>query len=264
MMTIREGNRMYIDCDGIKLNAYLDMPENAAEKCPLCIIIHGFTGHSEERHIVAVQKTLNKIGVATLRADMYGHGKSDGRFEDHTLFKWLTNILTVVDYAKGLDFVTDIYMTGHSQGGLSIMLAATMERDLIKAIMPLSPAAMIPEIARRGEVLGLKFDPDNIPDEMESWDGRKLKGNYVRVAQTIRVEDFIEKYENPVLIVHGDMDEAVSYEYSVKFSAQYKNCKFVTIPGDNHCYDHHLEMVTDAVKEFMLEQFAPDGRTDSL
>lgn len=250
------GTSMYIDCDGIKLNAYLDMPKNNPEKCPLCIIIHGFTGHSEERHIVAVQETLNEIGVATLRADMYGHGKSDGKFEDHTLFKWLTNILAVVDYAKKLDFVTDIYMAGHSQGGLSVMLAAAMERDIIKALIPLSPAAMIPEIARTGELLGLKFDPENIPDELEAWDGRKLKGNYARVAQTIRVEDFVDKYQKPVLIVHGDQDEAVPYEFSVKFSKQYKNCKLVTIPGDTHCYDHHLELVTEAVKEFMLEQIA--------
>ena len=69
---------MYIDCDGIKLNSYLDMPEGKPEKCPLCIMIHGFTGHSEERHIIGVQEALNEIGVATLRADMYGHGKSDG------------------------------------------------------------------------------------------------------------------------------------------------------------------------------------------
>lgn len=246
---------MYIDCDGIKLNAYLDMPKENIEKCPLCIIIHGFTGHSEERHIVAVQKALNEIGVATLRADMYGHGKSDGKFEDHTLFKWLTNILAVIDYAKKLDFVTDIYMAGHSQGGLSVLLAAAMERDIVKTIMLLSPAVMIPEIARTGELLGLKFDPENIPDEMEAWDGRKLNGNYVRVAQTIKIEDFVEKYQKPVLIVHGDQDEAVPYEFSVKLSKQYKNCKFVTIPGDNHCYDHRLELVTEAIKEFILSDY---------
>jgi pimeloyl-ACP methyl ester carboxylesterase len=190
---------------------------------------------------------------------MYGHGKSGGKFEDHTLFKWLTNILAVVDYAKKLDFVTDIYMAGHSQGGLSVMLAAAMERDIIKALIPLSPAAMIPEIARTGELLGLKFDPENIPDELEAWDGRKLKGNYVRVAQTIKVEDYIDKYQKPVLIVHGDQDEAVPYDSSVKFSKLYKNCKLVTIPGDTHCYDHHLELVTKAVKEFMLEQM---GKTN--
>lgn len=245
---------MYIDCDGVKLNAYLDMPKGNLKKFPLCIIIHGFTGHSEERHIIAVQKALNEIGVATLRADMYGHGKSDGKFENHTLYKWLTNILAVVDYAKSLDFVTDIYMAGHSQGGLSVMLAAAMERDVIKALMPLSPAAMIPEVARNGELLGLKFDPENIPEMLDAWDGRKLSGNYVRVAQTIDVEKAVEKYTKPVLIVHGDQDEAVPFESSVVFAKQYKNCKLVPIPGDTHCYDHHLEMVTDAVKEFMLEQ----------
>ena len=139
------------------------------------------------------------------------------------------------------------------------MLAAAMERDIIKALIPLSPAAMIPEIARTGELLGLKFNPENIPDELDAWDGRKLKGNYVRVAQTIKVEDYIDKYQKPVLIVHGDQDEAVPYNSSVKFSKLYKNCKLVTIPGDTHCYDHHLELVTKAVKEFMLEQM---GKTN--
>ncbi len=245
---------MFIDCDGIKLNAYLDMPKEKKEKCPLCIVIHGFTGHSEERHIVAVCEALNEIGVATLRADMYGHGKSDGKFEDHTLYKWLTNILAVVDYAKKLDFVTDIYMCGHSQGGLAVMLAAAMERDIVKALIPLSPAAMIPEIARTGELLGLKFDPENIPDELDAWDGRKLKGNYARVAQAINVEEAVDRYKKPVCIIHGDEDEAVPYSSSVKFSARYKDCKFVTIHGDTHCYDRHLDEVTAAVKEFMLER----------
>ena len=47
---------MYITDDGIRLNAEIDMPEGNAEKCPLVIIIHGFTGHLEERHILAVSK----------------------------------------------------------------------------------------------------------------------------------------------------------------------------------------------------------------
>ena len=68
-----EEKRMYIMDDGIRLNAKLDMPENHGEKCPLVIVIHGFTGHMAERHIVAVSQTLNSIGYATLRVDMYGH-----------------------------------------------------------------------------------------------------------------------------------------------------------------------------------------------
>ena len=43
-------------------------------------------------------------------------------------------------------------------------------------------------------------------------------------------------------------------EHLSTFAARYKDCKFVTIKGDTHCYDNHLDEVTAAVKEFMLER----------
>ena len=245
---------MYIMDDGIKLNAKLDMPTRAEGKHPLVIIIHGFTGHMEERHIVAVSQMLNEIGFATLRVDMYGHGNSDGKFKNHTLYKWLTNALTVIDYARSLVFVTDLYLCGHSQGGMTVMLAGAMKHEVIKGIIPLSPAWMIPDAARNGTLLGQDFDPDHIPDILPAWGDRGLNGNYVRVAQTIHVEEAIDRYEGPVLIVHGDQDEAVPVAYGVKAAERYKNCKLVLIPGDTHCYDHHLDQVLEAVRDWMREK----------
>lgn len=242
---------MYILDDGIRLNAYLDMPAGNPAKCPLVIVIHGFTGHSEERHITAAARTFNELGYAALRVDMYGHGKSDGAFRDHNLYKWLNNAMTVIDYARKLDFVTDLYLCGHSQGGMTVMLAAALKHDVIKGILPLSPATMIPELARRGELLGLKFDPEHIPDELEAWDGRRLGGNYARVAQTIHVEEAVARYHGPVLLVHGDADEAVPLEESIRAAQAYDNAKLVIIPGDTHCYDYHLDQVLDAIREWM-------------
>ena len=243
---------MYILDDGIRLNAKLDMPKEHTGKCPLVIVIHGFTGHMEETHITAVCETLNAIGFATLRADMYGHGNSDGQFENHTLYKWLTNALTLIDYARGLDFVTDLYLCGHSQGGMTVMLAGAMKHDVIKGLIPLSPAWMIPEAARNGTLLGQNFDPDHIPDVLPAWGDRGLNGNYVRVAQTIHVEDAIDRYTGPVLIVHGDLDEAVPVEYGIRAAERYRDCRLVIIRGDTHCYSNHLDQVLDAVREWML------------
>ena len=107
----------FIDSDGTRIHAKLERPEGA-EKGPLCILVHGFTGHMEERHITAVSRMLNEIGCAVLRIDMYGHGDSEGEFRNHTLYKWLTNVMTAVDYARTLDFVTDLYLCGHTHGGL--------------------------------------------------------------------------------------------------------------------------------------------------
>ena len=141
----------YITDDGIQLHAKLDMPEEK-EKCPLVIVFHGLTGNMEERHITAVSNAMNEIGFATLRVELYGHGKSGGAFEQHNLMKWINNAMTVTDYAKTLDFVTDLYICGHSQGGLLTMLAAGMRADDFKAAIPMSPAIVIPDGARKGNL----------------------------------------------------------------------------------------------------------------
>ena len=247
---------MFIQDDGIRLNIKLDMPTGwqPGQKCPLVVVIHGFTGHIEETHIVAVSKGINAVGFATLRADMYGHGHSDGEFKKHTLFKWMTNALTVIDYARTLDFATDIYLCGHSQGGLLVMLAAALKHDIIKGLIPLSPAWMIPEIARKGELLGERFDPDHIPEKLHGWHDLDLDGNYARVAQTIHVEEAIDRYRGPVLIIHGDEDETVPVEYGIRAAERYTNGKLVLIEGDDHCYDRHLDQVVAAVQDWLRQR----------
>ena len=243
----------YIDNDGIKLHAKLEMPEGK-EKCPLMIVVHGYTGDMEEAHIIGAANAAVECGFAALRVEMYGHGKSGGAFRDHTLYKWVTNMLAVVDHVRSYDFLTDLYLCGHSQGGLLVMLIAGMCPDRFRAIIPMSPAWMIPEYARAGEFLGAKIDPVNIPDEFIQNDEHLLSGNYVRVAQTIHVEDEIERYKGPVLIIHGDADEAVPYGYGVKAAKLYDNAKLVTIEGDDHCYNSHLDLVTEAIRDFLRSQ----------
>ena len=240
--------------DGIQLQAELDMPENAEGKLPVVVLIHGFTGYKEEWHILETSRVLTEAGYAVLRADMYGHGKSGGEFRNHTLFKWMTNAMTLIDYARNLEFASDIYLCGHSQGGLTAMLAAGLKHDLIKGLIAMSPACMIPEEARKGTLLELDFDPDNIPEVLDAWDNRKLDGNYARVAQTIRVEDYIDRYDGPVLVVHGDNDGAVPVIHGINAAKRYKNSELAIIHGDDHCYGFHLDQAVAAVKDWALRQ----------
>ncbi len=242
----------YISDDGIRLHSKLDMPQgwNEGDKCPLAIIIHGFTGHMEETHIKAVAKTFNELGIASLRVEMYGHGGSDGAFRNHNLFKWLNEAMTVTDYAKQLDFVTDLYICGHSQGGLTTVMLAGMKPDDFRAALPLSPAVHIEKGAKEGNMLGSVFDPLHIPEELEV-SGRKLSGNYIRAAQMLDIGGAIDRFTKPVLIVHGDEDEAIPVSSSAEAAERYNDCRLVVIKGDDHCYNYHLEEVLEAIREFI-------------
>ena len=247
-----ENREFYIDHDGIALHAKLTFPAGEKEKYPMLIILHGYTGDMEEPHIVAVAETAAQIGFAALRIELYGHGKSGGTFRDHTVPKWVSEMLTVIDYAKGLDFVDGLYLAGHSQGGLTVMLAAALKRDVLDGLIPLAPATVIPDMACRGQVFEAEFDPDHIPDEIIPSEGRVLSGNYVRTAQMLPVDEAIRMFRKPVLIVHADTDESVPVSYACDAAEAYANAQLVIIKGDTHCYDRKLPEMIKAVRDFLI------------
>ena len=241
---------MEIYDDGIRLSTILERP--GREPGPLAIVIHGFTSAKERPHTVAACEAMRDAGCATLRMDMYGHGESGGEFRKHTLYKWLSNIMAAVDWARSQDFVTDIYLSGHSQGGLAAALAAAMERDRVKGLILRAPAFMIPRCAREGNLLGRTFDPDHIPDEIEVIKGLTLEGNYVRVAQAIHAEEAMDRFSGPVLILHGDRDDVVPLRDSLDASRRYKNCRLEIMEGETHHFDHDPEKMKAAIREWLI------------
>ena len=111
---------------------------------------------------------------------------------------------------------------------------------------------MIPEQARKGELLGARFNPEAVPEIIENKDYNwKLSGNYARVAQMIHVEDAFTAYEGPVLLVHGDADESVPVSCSIEAQKAYRNATLTIVKGDTHCYDYHLEDAVAAVRSWI-------------
>ena len=117
----------------------------------------------------------------------------------------------------------------------------------------MSPALMIPEQARAGNILGLEVDLHDGLDEYTSKDGWTLNSNYVRVASTIYPEEEMKHYKGPVLIVHGEADQTVPIELVRESSKCYSNCKFVSVPEDSHCYDYHLDTVVEEIRKYLIE-----------
>ena len=180
-----------IDKDGFRIHAKLAIPgmQPGAERLPLVIVVHGLTGHMEERHIAAVAQAVLQTDAAALRVELYGHGKTDGDFLNHNLLEWVGELLYIIDYARSLPFAGSLYLTGHSQGGLAVMLAAALKEDQLKAIIPLSPAIMIRDACWKGEVFAEKFDPALIPDRVKITEGKYVTGNYVRTGRVLPIAE---------------------------------------------------------------------------
>ena len=240
---------MVIYDDGIQLNAVLEKPEGV-DSCPLVILLHGFTSAMDRPHNLMAAAAMREAGFATLRFDLYGHGTSGGEFRKHTLWKWISNTMAVIDHCRELGY-TEVYLSGHSQGGLVAALVAGMEADRIRGLILRAPAFMIPQCARDGNLLGQRIDPDHIPDSLPTIKGLTLDGNYVRIAQTIRVEDAADRFRNPVLILHGDEDDTVPLADSRRMAQLYRNCELTVIAGETHHFDRHPDQMREAIRTWL-------------
>ena len=240
---------MFIEDDGIPLSLVLEKPESP-DPCPLVILLHGFGSAKERLHNVRAAEAMRSAGFATIRMDLYGHGESGGEFRRHTLWKWISNVMTVIAYAGSLDFVTDIFLSGHSQGGLVAALTAGMEPDRIRGLILRAPAFMIPQGARDGVLLGAHFDPDHVPDFPGDTGNQALDGEYIRVAQTVHPEEAMDRFRGPVLILHGDEDDVVPAEESVKAAERYTDCELAVIRGETHHFDRRPEEMTRLIRSF--------------
>ncbi len=238
--------------DGIPLRAVLERPHSGP--CPLVIVLHGFTSTKDKPHTLAACAAMREAGCATLRFDLYGHGESGGEFRNHTLYKWISNTLAVIDWARSQDFVTALYLSGHSQGGLTAALVGGMMPDRVSGLILRAPAFMIPQCAREGSMLGRSFDPLRIPDEIDVIKGLTLSGSYVRVAQTIRAEDAIDRFSGPVLLLQGDQDDLVAEVDSRAAAKRYQHCHYALIPGETHHFDRHPEQMKTIIRDWLKAQ----------
>ena len=245
-----ENKEFYLPCNGTDLHMKLEFPKESKDKYPLMIVVHGLTGHMEERHIRAEAAALNDHGYATLRVELYGHGKSGGEFFDHTVILWVQELLQIIDYAASLDFVTDLYITGHSQGGAAVLLAGSLKEDMLKGIILQAPAMLLKDVALAGEMLGNSFDPLHVPKTFPI-NGQEVSGNYLRINQLLPLEAAVERICGPIQIIHSDADEGVPYHYAQELAEQIKQAELITIPGDNHVFSQHIDMVIEAMLRFL-------------
>lgn len=250
------GTREDITIDGGKgkLSACIVKPGMAeGAKVPLAIIMHGFTGNKESTLLDGISRELAKRGIASLRFDFNGHGKSEGKFEDMTVPNEIEDAKKAYDYARSLPWVDGIALVGHSQGGVvAAMTAGELGDDKVKAVVLLAPAAVLREDAIRGNSQGALYDPLDPPATVKL-PGRDLSigAAYIRTAFSLPIYETARKYHGPAMMIHGNADHIVPYTYSERFHSIWPGSELVILDHFDHGFSQYQDRAAELAADFL-------------
>ena len=241
-----------IEGDHGKLSATIQTPDNK-NNFPIVIICHGFTGNKDSDLLKNLSDELENRGIASIRFDFNGHGKSEGNFQDMTVWNEIEDAKKVYDYAKNISGVNSISMAGHSQGGVvTSMVAGELGANKIKSIALMAPAAVLRDDAIRGILQGTTYNSIDVPEYVEVFGNHKVGRNYILTAQKLPIYETAKKFTGAAFMIHGTTDIIVPYTYSLRYHEIYKNSEVKLLDG----FDHGFSQDTKQVAKFVAEYFA--------
>lgn len=221
----------------------------------IVILAHGFTQHKNAKSFVSLSEMLFKRGISTFRFDFFGHGDSEGNFEEITMTQALDDLKNAVNYIKKLGY-KNIGLLGSSFGGFAAIIFAS-KSIYLKFLALRSPVSDYQELGK------LRYSDKELADwekrgfrDYETGGGVIKKLNFTFVKDMTNYDAYIaaEKIKIPTLIVHGDRDFEVPYRQSQKLAKLIKSAKLVTIKGANHRYtdEKHAKQMINTIYKFLL------------
>lgn len=210
------------EVDGQKILGTLTMPENA-KNVPAVLMLHGFTATRDESKSEFVpeglfgrmSRELEKQGIASLRIDMRGSGKSEGKFVDLTVESEIKDALAGLEYLNGLEEVdkSKISVMGLSLGGIVTTATAGRSTLPIRSVVLWNPGINPPAafITMFGNENILKAVQDeNAVITLPLGDLQlDLKGEFYRSLYRVVPAAELANYSGPVLLAIGTKDNIV-------------------------------------------------------
>ena len=254
-----EEKNYFTNADGLKLCGILTKPQKETEKC--IILCHGITVTKEEGGIFTkLAERLAENDFAVFRFDFRGHGESEGNSIDLTITGEKKDLEAAVKFMQDSGY-KDFGITVASFGGGAVSLFVAEHRNLIKALVLWNAvidyhSILQPELPWPKENFGKEAMKKLETQGYIEIGSRKFKVGKVLFSELKQLEPWkgIQNLEIPILFIHGNKDNYVPYEDSVKYSKLFNNTKLETIQGGEHGF-HHNRRDADKVDEVTIQFF---------
>ncbi len=206
---------------------------------------------------------LADAGSLVVRYDKRGVGQSGGRAETASLSDYAEDVLSVVRWLRRQKDVDDkrVYVVGHSEGGAVAMIAASRSKDIKAVVTVAAPGMTGSELVleqQRSALETLKLTDEekqrrvtlqkqimNAVLSGEGWEGvpAALRAQsdtpWFRSLLAYDPAPVMKKMQQPLLIVHGELDRQVplaNAELLNGLAVQRKRgtATLALVPGVNH------------------------------
>jgi alpha-beta hydrolase superfamily lysophospholipase len=219
-MTVHETEISLRALDGRTLSASLTLPSQPASHA--VVLVHGGGVTREEGgFFTRMAAGLAEAGIASLRFDLRGHGKSDGPQEDSTLTAHLNDIRVALERLREESGAASSHLLGASfGGGLAAYYSAKRPAEISRLVL------LNPQLDYKNRYIEQK--PYWIGDHLDADSARKLaEEGFLRHSPTvrhgramlnevfwIRPVEVLGEITAPTLIIHGTADTFVSIDAS--------------------------------------------------
>ena len=224
------------------------------DSCMMVILMHGIFASKDWPPMPVSARELARQGIASVRFDFNGHGKSEGKMEEMTIARELADARAVWEAVKALPYVSSVALLGHSQGGaVASMLAGELanEGECPVGLVLLAPGSIIKEATQAGRFFGKEFDPKNPPAYIKCFNTYKLGHDYLVQTQLLDIYGTAQQYQGPVCLIHGVEDGIVPLWCSEKYHEVYANSQLHVAKGENHMFIKKGRIVAKMVAEFL-------------
>ncbi len=224
-----------------------------------CVVaVHGLCGHKDSHVLQSISEEMGIFGAATVRFDLPCHGESPMTERELSLDNCHAAILTAARWAQEnypdvpkCVFATGFgaFLTTHCLDALRIILGdvrLVMQTPDFRMSQSLLALNGLTESALRKMGRVIMGRPGD----------RKIEVTY-GLYEELRSAMTYAEYDMPMLLIHGEYDEAVPLEDVARFHRINEQAKLVVIPGADHQFRGagQWDMVVDLTRDwFEFEQ----------
>ncbi len=249
--------------DQIDLDLYSSDPE---KPLPVVIIVHGFKGFKDWGFFPSAGEYFSTAGYHSVVFNFSHNGITPGndifneldKFAKNTISlekRELKEIIARVNLGEFCNLLGKIFIIGHSRGGGVVLLAASGVPD-ISAIAVWSSISHFDRYTERQKNLVAKQGFLEIPNSRTGQIMRMNSSFFDDLAlngrEGLSIEKALQKIEQPILAVHGDIDGTVPVSEAFEINKQCKHpaSEVFIVPKADHTFKM-VHPATELTIQFM-------------